>query len=189
MPLTSTDALAAAFRASREILARVDAASLGEPTPCKSWDVRALINHMIGAPRFATSLVTGAPADGANVDFASGDFVRFHDETSGAALAAFGAAGTLDTTLTLPFGERPARFLMLFVATDQLTHAWDLAHATGQPTDIAPDLAAELLAESKLAVTEDMRGPDGAAAFDAAQDSGPRANPADRLAAFLGRNV
>jgi hypothetical protein len=106
MPLTSTDALAAAFRASREVLARVDAASLGEPTPCKSWDVRALMNHMIGAPRSATSLVIGTPTHGTDGDFAAGDFVRFHDETSSAALAPFGAAGALDTTITLPFGER-----------------------------------------------------------------------------------
>jgi uncharacterized protein (TIGR03086 family) len=189
MPLTSTDALAAAFRASREVLARVDGASLGEPTPCRSWDVRALINHMIGAPRLATGLVGGTTPDERDVDFAAGDFVHFHDETSGAALVAFGAAGALDTTITLPFGESSARFLMLFVATDQLVHAWDLAHATGQPTDIAPDLAAELLTESKDAVTEDMRGPDGTAAFETAQDAGPRANPTDRLAAFLGRRI
>ena len=139
--------------------------------------------------RSATSLVIGTPTHGTDGDFAAGDFVRFHDETSSAALAPFGAAGALDTTITLPFGERTARFLMLFVATDQLTHAWDLAYATGQPTDIAPDLAAELLVESKGAVTDNMRGPDGAAAFEAAQDAGPRANPAHRLAAFLGRNV
>jgi hypothetical protein len=47
MPLESTDSLAASFTVARAQLTWVDESFLDHPTPCESWDVRALVNHMI----------------------------------------------------------------------------------------------------------------------------------------------
>ncbi len=188
MPFLSTDSLAAAFGAARGELNRVDTERLDAATPCHSWDVRALVNHVVGAPRFAASRVGGRETS-VDVDFAAGDFVAAHDETSKVALEAFGSPGALERLVEFPFGERPGGFLMFFVASDQLAHAWDLAHATGGSTDIAPGLAAELLEEAKATVTSEMRGPDGEAAFGPEGVVPRGACAADRLAAFLGRSV
>ena len=188
MTTISTDSLAAAFGAARGALTRVDAERLALPTPCQSWDVRTLVNHMVGAPRVAASRVggRGTPDD---VDFAAGDFVASHDETSEVALEAFGSPGALEMGVEFPFGERPGRFLMFFVAADQLAHAWDLARVTGETTDIAPGLAVELLEEAKGTVTPEMRGANGEAAFGPEQVVPKGASAADRLAAFLGRTA
>lgn len=112
---------------------------------------------MVGAPLVAASRI-GSREVPDDEDFAAGDFVASHDETAKVVFAAFGSPGALEREIQFPFGERPAGFLMFFVATDQLTHAWDLARVTGESTDIAPELAVELLEEAKGTVTSEMRG-------------------------------
>jgi uncharacterized protein (TIGR03086 family) len=188
MSFVSTDSLASALAAARDELTRVNTERLASPTPCRSWDVRGLVNHMVGAPRVAASRVGGKeiPDD---EDFAAGDFVGSHDETSKVVLAAFGSPGALEREIQFPFGERPAGFLMFFVATDQLAHAWDLARVSGDSTDISPDLAVELLEEARGMVTSEMRGADGESAFGPEQVAPKGASAADSLAAFLGRTV
>jgi uncharacterized protein (TIGR03086 family) len=143
---------------------------------------------MVGAPRFAASRVSGG-AGAPEVDFAAGDFVAAHDETARMTLEAFSAPGALEKPIELPFGSRPAAFLMFFVASDQVAHAWDLARAVGASTDIAPRLSAELLDEATEMVTEEMRGEDGKAAFGPERPAPAGASAADRLAAFFGRSV
>jgi uncharacterized protein (TIGR03086 family) len=190
MSLDSTDALGAAFEVARAQLTDVDPARLGDRTPCQSWDVRTLVNHMIAAPRFAASRVSGTPMSGAaNEDFANGDLVAAHAETTRMTMDAFGAPGALDRPIALPFGERPGRFLMFFVASDQFAHAWDLARTLRHSTDIAPTLAAELLDEARTMVTPEMRGADGTAAFGPEATPPAGASAADQLAAYLGRAV
>jgi uncharacterized protein (TIGR03086 family) len=66
-------------------------------------------------------------------------------------------------------------------------HGWDLAHATGQSTDIDPELAGQLLEAARLFVQPAFRGEDGKAPFGPEQQAPPNARPADQLAAFLGR--
>ena len=72
---------------------------------------------------------------------------------------------------------------------EQFTHGWDLARATGQPTDLDPGLAAGLLSQARLAIPDAYRGPDGQALFGPAREAPAGAGPADQLAAFLGRAV
>ncbi|MGH9919248.1 MAG: hypothetical protein ACRD6W_10350, partial [Nitrososphaerales archaeon] len=129
----------------------------------------------------AATLVNGEPGGTDEVDFAAADYVAAHDQTSRLVLEAFGAPGSLERTVKLPFGERQAGFLMLFVAGDQLAHAWDLARALGKSTDIAPEVSAELLVEARTVVSDDMRGADGELAFGPEQKAPPRASAADRL--------
>ena len=44
------------------ILASVQPGQLDAPTPCASWDVRALINHFIGTARWWAGVVDGDEA-------------------------------------------------------------------------------------------------------------------------------
>jgi hypothetical protein len=50
-------------------------------------------------------------------------------------------------------------------AGDIFTHGWDLAKATGQPTDLDPELAGALLARITQMLPDSMRGPEGQAPF------------------------
>ena len=183
----STQPLQAASAVARGVLANVTSEQLSLPTPCSSWDVAELVNHLVGAQYFFAAGVTGTPP-GESPDFASGDFVQAFDEGSAACINAFGADGVMEQMLTLPFGTMPGAAFMGLATTDTFQHAWDLAKATGQDTNLAPELATSLVAQAKSNISENFRGPEGAP-FGPEQTSTDDANPADQLAAFLGRAV
>ncbi len=61
--------------------------------------------------------------------------------------------------------------------------------ATGQSTDLNPDLAGQLLAGARQSIQDSFRGPDRQAPFGAIQQAPDDATTADQLAAFLGRSL
>jgi uncharacterized protein (TIGR03086 family) len=185
---TRTAVLDRAFASTRTVLAEVQPGQLEARTPCVSWDVRALINHFIGTARWAAASV-GGTEQAADEDCAAGDFVARYDESIQAALAAFGAEGALEATLALPIGEFSGAALMNLAASDQFTHGWDLARAIGHPTDLDPELAAELLAWARTATPDALRGPEGQGLFGPIVEAPAGTCPASLLAAFLGRPV
>jgi len=186
----STELLSAAVESTRGVLSRVSPDQLGEATPCASWDVRAVIDHLLGAGHFAAETAEAGRGTGpGDRDFASGDFVATYDEMSRRCVAAFSEPGVLERPLTLPFGELPGGLFLGIVTTDQFTHGWDLARATGQSTELDAELAESLLELSREALPDSFRGPDGQAPFGPAQAAPADAGAADRLAAFLGRRV
>jgi uncharacterized protein (TIGR03086 family) len=183
-----------ALQGTLAILTKVQPTDLDAPTPCASWDVRALVNHFVGSTRWWAATIaadtdTDTDTDTAEVDYAAGDFVAAYEESIRIAVAAFGVDGAMERTVSLPFGEFPGAVLRDLAATEQFTHGWDLARAIGQPTNLDPELAAGLLSKSKLAVTDAYRGPDGQALFGPAREAPAGAGPAGQLAAFLGRAV
>ena len=187
----STDGLQQAFDSTRGVLANVEKSQLGAATPCQSWDVSALVNHIVGGAHwFAASVNAGGADDGGEnpPDFAAGDFVAKFDEGAKAAVTAFGADGAMEKMIKLPFGTFPGSVFLGLATTDAFTHGWDLAKATGQSTDLAPELAAAVLEGAKTSIPDDFRGPEGAP-FGPVQKAPKGATAADELAAFLGRKV
>jgi len=185
----STQPLQAVIAATRGVLANVTADQLQNSTPCDSWDVAGIVNHVIDAQGFFVAGLSGQPPSGDNVDHAAGDFLAAYDDATQATLDAFGAEGALDGMVKMPFGEMPGRAVLGLAMTDTFTHGWDLAKATGQSTDLAPELAEQLLGASRQMIQPAFRGDDGAAPFGAEQECPDGACNADKLAAFLGRNV
>jgi uncharacterized protein (TIGR03086 family) len=177
-----------ALQSTLAILANVRPRDLDAPTPCASWDVRALVSHFVGTARWWAASITG-DGEATEADYATGDFVAAYEESIQIAVAAFAAEGALDRTVRLPFGEFPGALLRDLAATEQFTHGWDLARAIGQPTDLDPGLAAALLSQARLTITDAYRGPDGQALFGPAAAAPAGAGPAGQLAAFLGRRV
>jgi len=174
---------------TRSVLANITADQMQNSTPCASWDVAGVINHVIAAQGFFVAGMTGQPPSGEEVDYAAGDFLAAYDEATQAAVDCFSADGALDSMVKMPFGEMPGRAVLGLAMNDNFTHGWDLATATGQSTDLAPELAAQLLASSRQMIQPAFRGEDGSAPFGAEQESPDGACNADQLAAFLGRDV
>ena len=73
------------------------------------------------------------------------------------------------------------------MSLETLAHSWDMAKATSQDTDLAPDAAVHLLEVAQTMMSDDSRGEN--ANFGSMQPCPPDAPAADRLAAFLGRRV
>jgi len=177
-----------AMQGTLAVLAKVTPGDLDAPTPCASWDVRALINHFVGTARWWAATIDGG-GEVPDADYAAGDFVAAYRESIKIAVGAFEADGALGRTVRLPFGEFPGTVLLGLAAMEQFTHGWDLARAIGQPAELDPALASELLGQARLAVSDTFRGPDGQALFGPAVAVPDSAGPADQLAGFLGRTV
>ncbi len=176
-----------ALSVTRSVLASVTPDQLHNSTPCTAWDVSALINHIIGVQHFFVAGMNATPPAAAP-DYAAGDYVAAFDEASAASRACFGADGALERLVTLPFGQMPGAAVLGLAITDTFQHGWDLAKATGQDTNLAPELAAGVLAQARQSVPDAFRGPQGAP-FGTEQVAPEGACPADELAAFLGREV
>ena len=187
----STETLARTFDLTRGILEKVTPDEYDKPTPCASWDVRTLMNHIAEAANWFPLCVNAGEAPDPDpthgVDYTAGDFLRAYDEGARASVAAFGAPGAQERMIKLPFGEIPGAAFMATATNDIFVHGWDLAKAIGQPTDLDAAVAAGLLEQMRAMVPDAMRGADGGAFFGPAVEVPSSASAADRLAAFLGR--
>ena len=183
----STEYLSRAFASTRSILATVQPDQLDVPTPCVSWDVRALIHHFVATARWWASVIGVDQDHLLTGDTASAGPVADYDTNIAVALDAFEADGALDRTVQMPFGELSGTVVSGLAAMEQFTHGWDLARATGQSTDLDPSLADGLLILAREAVLGEYRGPNEVAFFGPIVDPPDGARPADKLAAFLGR--
>ena len=186
----STKPLEQAIETTRGVLAKVQPDQMGQPTTCASWKVSDLINHVVGMHFFFASTARGEErSSDAPPDFSAGDFAATFDQGAAASVEAFTADGAMERTMHLPFGDMPGSAFVAIAATDTFMHGWDLAKATGQPSDLAPDLASSLLAGIRPMISDGFRGPDGKAPFGPEQQAPAGSSNADKLAAFLGRTV
>jgi uncharacterized protein (TIGR03086 family) len=164
------------------VLARVNPDQLGAPTPCSEWTIGDLIDHVIGGNE-RVGIWSGGGEPPARPD----DIVAAHRASADAAQETFAGPDGMTTMYTLPFGEVPGQVFVGMRTSDVLTHAWDLAFATNQSTDLDPELAAEQLVAVRAFVRPEFRGP--GRPFGHEQSCSVERAPADQLAAFLGRKV
>src|ERR1700754_612946 len=131
----------------RQIVAAVRPADLGRPTPCADWDLRALLEHMIGQDHgfavavqrdvgpeaFAPRPFDGPPAPARPVLLAEFGDVRF-----------------------------PPDQVVGFHLIDTLVHGWDVAVSIGRDIRYVDDLVAAGLEVARLVPTGPAREVPGA---------------------------
>ena len=180
---------ARALAQTESIVAAVGQDQLGLPTPCSEYDVRTLLSHMVGGQnRIAT---VGEGGDGLAVPpFADGvpddgwpDAFR---ATAARAASAWSDDAKLDALVEVPWGKVPGRIAVSGYLMEILTHGWDLAKATGQPTEGDPELAAYVLAIARRILPPEPRGGDESP-FGPVSEIDADAAPYAQLAAWLGR--
>ncbi|WP_232661995.1 TIGR03086 family metal-binding protein [Pseudonocardia sp. TRM90224] len=190
---TAVDHVMLYERCSAGFAARV--AEIGDrwtaPTPLPGWDVRALVNHVVAEELWTPPLIGGSTiaqvgdafdGDVLGGDVFGGDPAAAARAAEAGALAAITAAGALEVTVHLSFGDVPAVEYVMQVAADHLVHSWDLARGLGCDEQLDPAAVAAVL--GWFVGVED--------AYRAAGLVGPRVEittgtPQDHLLARFGR--
>jgi uncharacterized protein (TIGR03086 family) len=158
------------------------------PTPCSEWDVRALVNHVVGANVRYQLLLNGAPTEQVEatrtVDHLGDDALASFVATADGVVACFYEDGALERITHHVTGDRTGHELLSMRILDAEIHGWDLARAIGADEALDEDVVAFL-----LAYTADLDlGPEQRA-FALADGDVPRnASLQDQLLHRLGRD-
>jgi len=150
-----------AHTALRDVTAALTAADLGRATPCAEWNVTQVLQHAAGDQLAYVAAITGEGGPTENPFTPSGllagtpaELVEPTLAASAAAFATVDPAGTAPTPL--PHGALPAATAAGAAALDAAVHAWDIAVATGRPSPLDDELAAQLLPVAR-AIVEPLR--------------------------------
>lgn len=121
------------------------------PTPCREWDVRALVAHVVDAQRWAPYLLAGGrreeAADRFTLDPLGDDPKGAWFRASTQACDAFAVPGALERHVWGPDGELSARDYLWQLAVNLAIHAWDLARAIRADDRLNPELVRRIAAE------------------------------------------
>jgi uncharacterized protein (TIGR03086 family) len=184
MAMDHTDLLERAYTRMASLAAELSPGQLDASTPCPEWDVRALLNHVLGAGRMFTLVNAGHPAGPEAGDLLGADPVSAVNDEAKKNVDAWRQPGALDGDRTYPFGTFPAPAALLLNLTEVVVHTWDLAKATDQDSTIDPGIAAAVYKFWEPIPLDPMRA---SGAFGPSIQVEIAASPADRLLGYLGR--
>jgi len=190
--ITSDNPIALLSRAldqTGDIVARVRPGQAALPTPCRSWDVRALVNHLVDEVDQFAKVTGGGERKHLGIDVIGDDWAGAYRAAADSLLTAWRRPGALDRTQKLPFGEVPAAWTVGQQITELVIHAWDIAKATGQPTDLDPELGQLALDWVNDNIKPEFRRDEATGGHIGPEVSVPAGAPLyDRIAAVGGRD-
>jgi uncharacterized protein (TIGR03086 family) len=171
-----------------KLVAGVSSDQLSASTPCPGFDVRALLNHIVGGQLLLVRAAAGETTSGGDLPDVIGD-----DPTSAYELSAkelvetFRDPDVLTRTFNLGGNETPGDQALGIAIMEAVVHGWDLATATGQDATIDPSLATGMLQTLRDGgFIENWRNPEGNP-FAPEVTVDDSASPGDKLVAYLGR--
>jgi uncharacterized protein (TIGR03086 family) len=157
-------------------------------TPCADWNVRELVNHIVGEQLWSVPLFAGATIDEVGPrfdgDLLGDDPVKAAAQSGEDARAAVSEPGAMERTVHLSFGDTPADEYVSQLFADHLVHGWDLAVGIGAERTMDPEAVQVCL--DWFEQREDMYR--GAGVIADRVDVPADASAQDRLLAAFGRN-
>jgi uncharacterized protein (TIGR03086 family) len=160
---------------------------LRRPTPCPSWDLATLLDHVSDSIAVLHQAITagGASASSAPPGYPGPgpDPVARLRGQAARLLAACAGAGPAERRVAIWDRELTASMVAVTGAIEIAVHGWDISVACGAGRPVPPGLAAVLLPIAPLLITPGTRP--GLFA-DPVRLPGP-ASLGDQLVAFLGR--
>jgi uncharacterized protein (TIGR03086 family) len=139
--------LANAVHITQELVGHLSPADLARPTPCGEYDVRRLLEHVIGWQQVFAACASGHEpplADGSPTYTLTDDPARDLREADLVTHLSRASA-----TIDMPYrGETPVEHLVEELVAETVIHSWDLA--TGLGRSIRYDDATVALAHSGL---------------------------------------
>jgi len=176
-------ALGDALDRTGALVAAVPPDAAHTPTPCTSFDVRQLTEHIVADLVTFTSTAAG---DGGGKD---GDGASGYDDAARALVDAWRRGGVEGRTLHSRIGELPATWALSQQTADVIVHGWDLARATGQQPSFDDAVVLDMLEWARQNLRPEFRGDEASGkSFGAEIEAADDAPPLDRLVAFFGRD-
>lgn len=170
----------AATQATQQIIAGVTAEQMESATPCSEWDVKALVDHLIGGAAFFSAGLAGEePSGPPQADSPAEAFGMLTSKI----LEAAKNPSNLERKIQTPFGELSGGEVIFGAFMDATIHGWDLAKATGQDTSMNA-AHVEILTQAFAPQMDGLRqggafGPEVPASGDASSQ--------DKLLSMMGR--
>jgi uncharacterized protein (TIGR03086 family) len=181
--------LSSALAQVRRLIGTVRREQLALPTPCAQWDVRHLMGHLLAVVRRAA--ITGedgtAPAGPRVVRIEPGHWREAFAAGAAEADSAWTRPQALTGTAPAPWGRVPSPVALSGFVLELVAHAWDLAVSIEKRPRLDPALADAALQIATRLVPAELRDDGGAFAPPVPAPVG--ADPATKLAAYLGRHV
>ncbi|MDX8033391.1 TIGR03086 family metal-binding protein [Lentzea sp. BCCO 10_0856] len=180
----------AAVLASVAVVAQVQAADLGRPTPCAEWTLADLLAHMTAQHHGFAAAARGRGGEHAAWEVRPAT-VAGYTAAAEDVLAAFAEPEVPQREFELPefrpVSRFPAAQAISFHLIDYVVHGWDVARSLGLDHHLAPDLAGPAL-RIALAVPDGDNRLEPGAAFGPALAVDDDADPLHRILALLGRS-
>ncbi len=187
MSLPEADAIA--VRAGADVVASITAADLSRPTPCRGWNLGALLAHMTAQHLGFAAAAAGRGGDPTvwRTVGLGADPARTYAESADRVGTAFAAADVLDRPFALPEisaeTDFPGRQAIGFHLVDYVAHGWDVATCLNVPFHLPADVL-----ELALPIAEAVpAGPARTAPGAAFAPVVPIADDADLLTRILAR--
>lgn len=157
---------------------------MGAPTPCEDFDVRSLLGHLIGTAHRGLATARGIPMrDIPHVvnDVPDADLASTYARLAASTRAAWTPLTAADE-VHAPWGPCTAMEAARGFTVETITHGWDLAVATGQPSDAPNNVADRCLVYAAAVIPDRLRG----VMYDRPVANGKASSTTDQLAHLLG---
>jgi uncharacterized protein (TIGR03086 family) len=151
-----------AQKTTESVVAGVKPDQYSKPTSCAEFDVKSLLNHMIGGTFMFGTIISGGqlPAgDAPDIVGGGAEPAPTYRQAADLSLSAWRQDGSFDRSYQFPFGEIPANYAFGIQMGETLVHGWDLANATGQSYEPDDDVVSAVYQGAVGNIAPEMRGP------------------------------
>jgi uncharacterized protein (TIGR03086 family) len=177
-------ALEQSYDQTAKLVAGLTPAEFGAPSPCAGWDVRATLNHLLGATWMFTLVNQGQAADEDAGDVVGDDARLAVIAAAKENLVSWRQPGALDGERSYPFGRLLATGAAMVNLQEVFVHNWDVAKASSLELVIDPAVGQMIY---DWAISMPLEGFRNCGAFGPEVAVPASASIVDRLVGLLGR--
>ena len=173
------DLLVRALDQAHALIVAIRPEQVDLPTPCRSWNVSQLTNHVILDTRLFADMARGEAYQPAQGHLEAGAWAGAFERGATELLAVWREQTPLDDAKANRVSHQVTEFAV---------HSWDIARATAQSRQLDDEIAGHALAWAQRSLKPEHRGDEssGKVFGQEVRVSGEAPLP-DRLAAFFGR--
>ena len=167
-----------------ELAAATQTPQLDAPTPCENFDVRRLLGHLLGTAHRALATARGVSTRGIPhviTDVIDDKLAATYATLASAIPEEWSHVAAADPVVA-PWGPCTALEAAQGFTVETVTHGWDLAVATGQPSEAPNGIADRCLGYAAAVIPDRLRG----VMYDAPIVGDECPSATERLAHLLG---